>query len=96
MYGVFGREVTKYTGMYCICIRFWPTLLMVNNPFLFSFLFPFATLAFFGGGVSAHSNMLNECLICLQKFWTLRCVSALDFEVWESLGVLRCGRALEF
>ena len=25
-YGIFGREVTKYTVIYGVYIRFWPTL----------------------------------------------------------------------
>jgi len=25
MYGVFGREITKYTAIYGAYIRFWPT-----------------------------------------------------------------------
>ena len=26
LYGIFGREVTRYTVIYGVCIRFWPTL----------------------------------------------------------------------
>ena len=26
MYGTFGREITKYTVIYGVYIRFWPTL----------------------------------------------------------------------
>jgi len=26
IYGIFGRETTKYTGIYSAYIRFWPTL----------------------------------------------------------------------
>jgi hypothetical protein len=26
IYGIFGREITKYTVMYGVYIRFWPTL----------------------------------------------------------------------
>jgi len=26
IYGIFGREITKYTIMYSAYIRFWPTL----------------------------------------------------------------------
>jgi hypothetical protein len=26
VYGIFGREITKYTVIYCVYIRFWPTL----------------------------------------------------------------------
>jgi len=28
IYGVFGREITKYTVIYIAYIRFWPTLLI--------------------------------------------------------------------
>jgi len=28
IYGIFGRETTKYMVMYGVCIRFWPTLMM--------------------------------------------------------------------
>ena len=27
LYGIFGREITKYTVIYDVYIRFWPTLL---------------------------------------------------------------------
>jgi len=30
MYGIFGREITKYTVIYSVYIRFWPTLLVSN------------------------------------------------------------------
>jgi hypothetical protein len=26
MYGIFGREITKYTVIYGVYIQFWPTL----------------------------------------------------------------------
>jgi len=26
MYGIFGRDITKYTVIYGVYIRFWPTL----------------------------------------------------------------------
>ena len=26
LYGIFGREITKYTVIYGVYIRFWPTL----------------------------------------------------------------------
>jgi hypothetical protein len=26
IYGIFGREITKYTAIYGVHIRFWPTL----------------------------------------------------------------------
>ena len=29
-YGIFGREITKYTGIYGVYIRFWPTLELWN------------------------------------------------------------------
>ena len=29
MYGIFCREITKYTVYVYVCIRFWPTLLFV-------------------------------------------------------------------
>ena len=28
LYGIFGREITKYTVIYDVYIRFWPTLLI--------------------------------------------------------------------
>jgi hypothetical protein len=28
IYGIFGREITKYTVKYGVYVRFWPTLLM--------------------------------------------------------------------
>ena len=28
IYGIFGREITKYTVIYGVCIRFWPNLNM--------------------------------------------------------------------
>jgi len=28
IYGIFGREITKYTVIYGVYIRFWPTLLL--------------------------------------------------------------------
>jgi len=28
IYGIFGREITRYTVLYVVYIRFWPTLLM--------------------------------------------------------------------
>jgi hypothetical protein len=28
VYGIFGREITKYTTIYGVFIRFWPTLTM--------------------------------------------------------------------
>jgi hypothetical protein len=30
IYGIFGREITKYTVIYGVYMRFWPTLLMSN------------------------------------------------------------------
>jgi len=34
LYGIFGREITKYTVIYSVYIRFWPTLL-TSLQFLF-------------------------------------------------------------
>ena len=31
MYGFFGREITKYTVIYDVYIRFWPTLLIQRH-----------------------------------------------------------------
>jgi hypothetical protein len=31
MYGIFGREITKYTVIYGAYIRFWPTLGMCHT-----------------------------------------------------------------
>ena len=31
VYGFYGREITKYTVIYGVCIRFWPTLHMVQT-----------------------------------------------------------------
>jgi hypothetical protein len=28
VYGILGREITKYTVIYSVYIRFWPTLVM--------------------------------------------------------------------
>ena len=28
LYGIFGREITKYTVIYGVFIRFWPTLVV--------------------------------------------------------------------
>jgi len=28
IYGIFGREITEYTVIYGVCIRFWPTLII--------------------------------------------------------------------
>ena len=30
IYGIFGREITKFTVIYGVYIQFWPTLLMCN------------------------------------------------------------------
>jgi len=30
-YGIFGREITKYTVIHGVHIRFWPTLIMCNH-----------------------------------------------------------------
>ena len=30
IYGIFGREITRYTVIYGVCIRFWPTLYISN------------------------------------------------------------------
>jgi len=30
IYGIFGREITKYTVIYGVYIRFWPTLKMLD------------------------------------------------------------------
>jgi len=30
IYGIFGRETTKYTVIYGVSIRFWPTLYMCD------------------------------------------------------------------
>jgi len=32
MYGIFGREITKYTAIYGVYIRFWPTLGVTHSP----------------------------------------------------------------
>jgi len=37
VYGIFGREITRYTDIYGVCIRFWPTLYMCNGPRLCEF-----------------------------------------------------------
>jgi hypothetical protein len=34
IYGIFGREITKYTVIYGVYIRFWPTLGMPDGHFL--------------------------------------------------------------
>jgi len=31
MYGIFGREITKYTFIYGVYIRFWPTLHILGD-----------------------------------------------------------------
>jgi hypothetical protein len=31
IYGIFGREVTKYTVIYGVYIRFWPTLHIIKS-----------------------------------------------------------------
>ena len=31
MYGIFGREITKYTVIYGVYIRFWPTLYVQHS-----------------------------------------------------------------
>jgi len=31
IYGIFGREITKYTVIYGVYIRFWPTLRMTEQ-----------------------------------------------------------------
>ena len=31
IHGNFGREITKYTVIYCVYIRFWPTLQMLHQ-----------------------------------------------------------------
>jgi len=31
VYGVFGREITRYTVIYVVCIQFWPTLQVSHN-----------------------------------------------------------------
>jgi hypothetical protein len=31
IYGISGREITKYTVTYVVCIRFWPTLLIFQE-----------------------------------------------------------------
>jgi hypothetical protein len=41
MYGLFGREITKYTVIYGVHIRFWPTLCMCD---------------FCGGSRSTHTH----------------------------------------
>jgi hypothetical protein len=33
IYGILGREITKYTVIYGVCIRFWPTLLILYRLF---------------------------------------------------------------
>jgi len=30
IYGIFGREITKYTVIYGVYVRFWPTLKMMR------------------------------------------------------------------
>jgi len=30
IYGIFGREIIKYTVIYGVCIRFWPTLCILH------------------------------------------------------------------
>ena len=30
IYGIFGREITKYTVIYGVYIRFWPTLVKLH------------------------------------------------------------------
>jgi len=37
IYGIFGREITKYTVIYGVHIRFWPTLRMCT--FFYSVLY---------------------------------------------------------
>jgi hypothetical protein len=35
IYGVFGREITKYTVIYGVYIRFWPTLHILDTHYGF-------------------------------------------------------------
>ena len=36
IYGIFGREITEYTVIYGVYIRFWPTLSAMDTEFYFA------------------------------------------------------------
>jgi hypothetical protein len=59
MYGIFGCEITKYTVIYGVYIRFWPTLHILNHAGV-QHTAGIAILAFPLGALQAGSIALNK------------------------------------
>ena len=38
IYGIFGREIIKYTVIYGVYIQFWPTLHIIFQPYTANYL----------------------------------------------------------
>jgi len=75
IYGIFGREVTKYTVIYGVLIRFWPTLVIcviASDKRALSYTFILSEAA----GASTRTNPHHLLLIVFLFLCSCSCVPA--------------------